>query len=62
MQAAMPNSNDEPIVCDLMALTNVESRFYHVPHHDAFLDNSTPIYDPVSISTGEGLLTAIQYL
>ena len=59
----MPTTSpNEPIAYDIMALIDVESKFYNVPQHDIFLDNSTPIYNPMSIISDKAPLTAIQHL
>ena len=58
----MPSSNDEPIVYDLMGLNNTKSRFHNIPHHDIFLDTTTPTYDPSDINPEEAPLTDIQRL
>ena len=61
MRAIMATSPDAPIVYNIMLLTDAESRF-QVPHHDIFLDNSTPTYDPSSLAPDEIPLTAVERL
>ena len=62
MRAVMPCNPDEPIVYDIMGLNNATARFYNVPHHEIYLDATTPTYDPSTLAPDEAPLTAIQRL
>ena len=58
MRAVMPSNPDEPIVYDVMGLNDAALRAHNVPHHDCYLDATTPTYDPSTLAPEEAPLTA----
>ena len=56
----MPSNPDKPIVYDIMGLSDAASRVYNVPHHDIYVDATTPSYDPSTLDPEEAPLTAVQ--
>ena len=58
----MPSNPDEQIVHDIMGLNDASARFSNIPHHDIYLDATTPTYDPSPLALGEAPLTVVQRL